>query len=99
MLQYENVAKRGIRQLAIDEQTIDDILDYISNAATHHDIFFVWRPFLPDPGDDLILDLAVTARCTHIVTYNLKHFRTVEKAFGIKPITPLQFLKVIGVAT
>jgi predicted nucleic acid-binding protein len=96
-LQYEDVVKRNIVRFGLDEQTVDDILDYLCNAAKHHKIFYLWRPFLPDSGDDLVLELAIAARCSLIVTYNLRHFRGVEASFGIRPVTPLQFLKEIGV--
>lgn len=35
-------------------------------------VFYLWRPFLRDPRDDMALELAVTAGCDFIVTYN-KH--------------------------
>jgi predicted nucleic acid-binding protein len=96
-LQYEDVVKRDIDRFDLDEQVIDDIVDYVCLAAKHHRIYYLWRPFLPDPGDDLVLELAVAARCSYIVTFNVRHFRGVEQAFGIRPITPLQFLQMIGV--
>jgi predicted nucleic acid-binding protein len=95
-IQYEDVAKRDITRLGLEENVIDDILDYLCRAAHHQRIFYLWRPFLPDSGDDMVLELAVAARCSFIVTHNLRHFRGVENAFGIAPLTPLQFLKSIG---
>lgn len=95
--QYEDVAKRNITDLGLDEQTIDDILDFIYRKARHHRIYYLWRPFLPDPGDDFVLELAVAAGCSHIITHNLRHFRDVQRTFGITPMTPLEFLQLIGV--
>jgi len=43
----------------------------------------------------LVLELAVAANCEIIVTFNKKHFRGVEK-FGIKTMTPQEFLREIG---
>jgi predicted nucleic acid-binding protein len=97
-LEYEDVVKRDVGQFGIDEETVDDILDYLCRTAKHHKIYYLWRPFLPDAGDDLVLDLAVAARCSHIVTHNLRHFRGVERSFGIKPMSPLQFMRLIGVS-
>jgi len=50
---------------------------------------------LPDTNDELILELAVSARCEYIVTHNLSDFSSAEK-FGIKVVTPGAFLKIIG---
>lgn len=55
-------------------------------------IHFLWRPFLHDPGDDMLLELAVAGRATHIVTSNLRHFAGMEQAFAIQAVTPAQFL-------
>ena len=83
-LEYEDVVKRDPTRFEIDAQTIDDILDYLCLQAVHHDIFYLWRPFLTDAGDDLLVDLAVAALATtHLVTYNLKDFTGVEKTFRV----------------
>lgn len=95
VLEYEEVAKRLIGQIALTEEDIDAVVDYICKVAKHHDIFFLWRPFLKDPDDDMVLELAVTAQCDYIVTYNLKDFQNIDQ-FGIKVITPKDFLKLIG---
>ena len=55
----------------------------------------VGRPQLKDPGDDMLLELAVTANCEYIITYNLNDFKGIEK-FGVKPVTPKEFLQMIG---
>ena len=68
---------------------------YLVSQAHLQEIYFHWRPFLPDHDDDMVLELAVAARATRIVTFNLKDFRGVE-AFGIKAIKPRDFLIEIG---
>ncbi len=62
--------------------------------AQHHKIYFLWRPSLPDANDELILELAVSAKCEYIVTHNIKDFKGAEK-FGIKAVTPKEFLQII----
>jgi predicted nucleic acid-binding protein len=59
------------------------------------DIFFLWRPFLPDPDDDMILELAFAAGCRYIVTHNTKDFRGSEQ-LGIEAITPRNFLALVN---
>ena len=63
--------------------------------AQLHEAYFLWRPFLADPSDDMVLDLAVNAGCPYIVTYNLRHFRGVD-VFGIEAITAQTALAKIG---
>ncbi len=66
-----------------------------SGLGYHHEIHFIWRPYLRDPNDELVLEIAVTAQCEHIVTYNVRDFAGVEE-FGIKVLTPKEFLQEIG---
>ena len=96
VLEYEDTAKRLVGEIPLTERDIDDILDYICAVANQHKIYYLWRPFLSDPGDDMILELAVTAECDFIVTYNQSDFVGVEQ-FGLITLTPKEFLHKIGV--
>ena len=94
-LEYEEVAKRLSGNIGLSHKDIDDILDYLCSIANKHDIFFLWRPFLKDPKDDMVLELAVEADCDFIVTYNEKDFSGVE-TFGLEVISPKTLLQKIG---
>ncbi|MDH3604345.1 MAG: PIN domain-containing protein, partial [Candidatus Tectomicrobia bacterium] len=63
VLEYEEVLLRKLPHLQVPRTVVDDVLDFHCTVATHHPIFFLWRPYLPDPSDDMLLELAVTARC------------------------------------
>ena len=58
-------------------------------------IFYLWRPFLRDPKDDMVLELAVNAGCGLIITFNHVDFQGVDE-FGIRTATPRRFLQGIG---
>lgn len=94
-LEYEDVTKRPNSGLTLSTERIDDILDFICAEASLREIFYLWRPILPDPGDDFILELAVESQCDFIVTFNLKDFAGAEK-FGVEVVTPQQFLRKLG---
>lgn len=96
MLEYEDVAKRLIGETALNEADINDILDYICSVSNRREIFYLWRPFLKDPKDDMVLELAVTSNCDMIITYNKKDFKGVEEYFGIRLLTPKELLLEIG---
>src|SRR3970282_738668 len=95
VLEYEEVAKRMIGEISLTEQEIDDILDFVIKRSNHWQIFYLWRPQLKDPSDDMVLELAVTAGCKYILTYNLNDFKGSEK-FGIEANTPKAFLEMVG---
>ena len=71
---------------------------FLSSVAHHRQIFFLWRPFLRDPNDDMVLEVAVEAQCRYIVTFNQRDFVGCEQ-FGITAITPCEFLARIGEAS
>ena len=67
---------------------------YLASLAHLQDVHFLWRPFLRDPDDDMVLECAVAAGCTYIVTHNIKDFRRTEQ-LGVTAVTPSQFLQIL----
>jgi putative PIN family toxin of toxin-antitoxin system len=96
ILEYEEVAKRMVGRIGLTAEDIDDILDYICRVAKRRTVFYLWRPLLRDPQDDMILELAVVGNCSYIITYNQRDFQGAER-FGIRVATPKAFLQGIGV--
>ena len=95
ILEYEDAAKRNKSKIKLTKSEIDAIIDYICLSSEKRKIFYLWRPFLKDPKDDMVLELAVTANCQYIVTYNVGDFKPAKK-FGITAITPKEFLQMVG---
>ena len=96
ILEYEDAAKRLLGKIEITEDVINEVIDYICLIGKEQQVFFLWRPFLKDPGDDMVLELAVAAGCNFIITHNKKDFKNIED-FGIQAISPVEFLRTIGV--
>ena len=65
---------------------------YLAGIAHLQDIYFLWRPFLSDPDDDMVLELAFSAGAEHIITHNQRDFRGCEN-FGIRVTSPADFIK------
>ncbi|NUN65985.1 PIN domain-containing protein [Pseudanabaena biceps] len=95
VMEYRDVLSREgqISYLSLDD--VDDLVDFYCQVGVKHEIFFLWRPFLLDPKDDLVLELAVKAEGASIITYNTHDFHGVEQ-FGIQLFKPLDFLRLIG---
>ncbi len=90
-IEYKSIIKRNRSKIKLSDEKINDILNYLCLVSQHHEIYYLWRPFLRNPKDDMMLELAVTARCKYIVTYNIKDFKGVEQ-FGIKVLSVKDFL-------
>jgi putative PIN family toxin of toxin-antitoxin system len=95
VLEYEDVLYRP-DTVAVSRQVVDAVLNYHCAVAHQPRIFFLWRPFLKDPKDDMVLELAVNARCDFIVTYNKDDFKGVETQFQLSVVSPREFLFEIG---
>ncbi len=95
VLEYEDATKRLIGTMRLKKKDIDDILDYICMVAKRWEIFYLWRPYLKDPKDDMVLELAVTSNSDFIVTYNKKDFQNI-RPFGLRVVTPKEFLRLKG---
>lgn len=95
IFEYEDVLKRGDIKINLETEDVDNIFDYICRIADTREIFYLWRPFLKDPKDDLILELAVESESDFIITYNKKDFEGIDK-FGLQALTPGEFLEKIG---
>ena len=94
LFEYEDILKRNQVILGLSDQEIEKILDYFCMQSEHHKIYFLWRPCLPDPKDDHLLELAIASETKLIVSHNTKDFKEIEE-FDIRPITPNKLLEEI----
>jgi putative PIN family toxin of toxin-antitoxin system len=92
VLEYESILKRETKT---NNNDIEAIIDYICKVSGKYQIYYLWRPYLKDPKDDMVLELAVASQSQIIVTYNRNDYKGVEH-FGIKILSPKEFLKQIG---
>lgn len=94
VLEYESVLLRPGLITHFTEQELRRIVDGLCLLADHQQVFFAWRPFLSDPDDDLVLELAVAASATYIITHNTKDFHGSD-SMGVSAITPATTLDLI----
>ena len=87
LFEYEDILKRNQTQLELTNPEIEAVLDNLCYYSEFQKIYFLWRPYLKDPKDDHILELAVASQVNTIVTHNLRDFKNVGK-FGIKAVKP-----------
>lgn len=78
-----------------DGVSVDNVIGYVrylASIAHQQDVHFLWRPFLRDPNDDMLVECAVSSGSRYIVTHNLKDFGRVTE-LGIQAITPAELLQ------
>ena len=69
-------------------------LRYLASIAHLQDVHFLWRPFLSDPDDDMVVECAVASGSQFIVTHNIKDFRRVEE-LKLQAVKPVDFLNLL----
>jgi len=89
-LEYEDVLKRPEHLLAMGNSVIavDRYLDALAEAIHPVEIHYSWRPQLPDPKDELVLEAAVNGRATAVITHNVRDFPRLDTSFGIEVLRP-----------
>ena len=92
MLEYEDVLKRS-KMIDYSNKQIDTILDFLAANSVHSKINYLWRPYLSDPKDDLLLELAFNANAS-IITYNLSDFQN-SSDLGVTAIEPAELFRIL----
>lgn len=95
VLEYEAATKRMSKAIGLTYSDIDDVLDYICLVADRYKVYYLWRPLLRDPRDDMVLELAVASNADAIITCNKADFKGSEQ-FGVRIASPKEFLQQIG---
>jgi predicted nucleic acid-binding protein len=91
LFEYEDLLFRPGKIPHLSSDEMDAFLDWLTHIALRHRVYYLWRPRLPDPRDDLVLEAALAASAKFIVTFNTKHFRPAE-SLGILALDPFQFI-------
>jgi predicted nucleic acid-binding protein len=71
------------------------VLDGFLKRCHWVEVFYAWRPNLPDEADNHLIELAVAAQADAIVTRNLRDVAHGELKFpSLRVLTPEQCLEV-----
>lgn len=97
--EYLDVLSRPqMLELGYTSNNIKELTRYLASISHKQEIYYLWRPWLKDPKDDMVLEAAFASQSEYIVTYNTKDFvgKGIEKSFGIKPVNAKEFLIELG---
>jgi putative PIN family toxin of toxin-antitoxin system len=95
VMEYRDVLLRQLPNLYINEDDVGSFIGHLCSQSQLHDIYYLWRPTLRDPNDEMLLEVAVKAQCDFIVTFNGKDFKGAEQ-FEVEIVSPQTFLREIG---
>jgi len=72
---------------------VSGFLAALASASEPVEVHFRWRPQLPDPADELILEAAVNGRADAVVTHNVRDVHAATNASELRVMTPAQVVK------
>ncbi|MFN7695396.1 MAG: putative toxin-antitoxin system toxin component, PIN family [Burkholderiales bacterium] len=95
--EYEDVMSRAalFATSGLSAAERDEVLDAFLSRAKWVEVFYAWRPNLPDEGDNHLIELAVAGRAQVIITRNLRDLSKGELRFpGLQVLAPEHCLEV-----
>ncbi len=95
VIEYEKTLCDPRVQVPFSPKEIGRYLDYFCSVSDCQMVHFLWRPFLTDQKDDMVLEAAVNGQCRYIVTFNINDFAGTDR-FAVEAIRPRDFLFRIG---
>jgi len=93
--EYREVLVRMVRrgELAYSWDRVERFLAALVTASEEVEVRYLWRPNLPDEGDNFVFEAAFAASPATIVTHNLRDFQKPEIQWpGVLVKTPRQIL-------
>jgi putative PIN family toxin of toxin-antitoxin system len=98
-VEYEAVMCRQehLRAAGASVREVRNLLDVLAGTIEPVQIRYLWRPWLPDADDDMVLECAVNGSATAIVTFNSHDFRKAAAGFSLRVLTPGLLLKELRI--
>jgi len=97
-LEYQDLLNRENIQRLCQQTSVSlmEFLDGFAQVCTPIDARYLWRPNLKDEADNHLVELAIAAGVTYIITNNTADFAQAElKHLGYQVITPENLLRLL----
>lgn len=94
--EYEDVMLRSdpMRKSPLRFKDRQTLFEAFLSVCEWVKVYFLWRPNLPDEGDNHLVELAIAGGADNIVTNNVRDVRRGELSFpNLQILTPAEFLK------
>lgn len=93
-LEYEDLLGRAVwTNITTSEERLQ-VLAALAQVGRWVDIYYGWRPNLPDEADNHLIELAIAGGAAAIITHNVRDIRRGELLLnGLQVLTPADYLE------
>lgn len=94
-LEYEAICSDPAQRIAsgLSESEVGTVISALCAVGEPVEGWFLWRPQLRDPSDEMVLEAAVNGRADALVTFNRRDFGDVPGTFGVEVLSPRHALR------
>ncbi len=93
-LEYEEILGRGVADGATSRAERETVLAALVTAGRWVQIYYGWRPNLPDEGDNHLVELALAGNAESIITWNPRDIAHGDLVWpGLSVQTPQDYLE------
>jgi len=95
VIEYEAVLTRPehLDASGLTSREMNDVLDALVKISVPVHFWFLWRPRLKDPADEMVLETAVNGEADWLVTFNTRHLAVAAREFGVRVMRPSEAWK------
>jgi predicted nucleic acid-binding protein len=93
-LEYEEALLRHREAAGWSRRETLAFFGLLLRKARRHEVYYLWRGHADDPEDSRVLEAAVAAQASRLITFNTGDF-TDASQLGVEVMTPGEFLRAI----
>jgi putative PIN family toxin of toxin-antitoxin system len=96
--EYEDLLGRAdlFKKCPVSSTERQTLFEALLSVSSWVKIYYLWRPNLPDEGDNHLVELALAGNADAVVTNNIRDFRRGDLNFpALRIQTPNDFLKTL----
>jgi len=93
-LEYEDLLGRPVWTDATTSKERQQVLAALARVGRWVNIYYGWRPNLPDESDNHLIELAMAGGAAAIITHNVRDIRRGELLLNrLRVLTPAEYLE------